>query len=829
MSLNTLLSHWRSDPSVASNITAWENIPARKASRAPFPEGLHPQLATALQKQGIASIYRHQWEAWESVKAGQNTALVTGTASGKTLAYNLPVLDELLKDPQQRALYLFPTKALAHDQLHALESLFPLPVSSYDGDTPANHRPRIRSRAHLVVSNPDMLHLGILPHHTNWETFLSGLSFVVLDEMHVYRGVFGSHVANVIRRLKRIASWYGSHPQFLLTSATIGNPQELGESLIEEPVTLVDKDSSSRGEKHFLIYNPPIIDQDLGLRAGMRSESERLTRDLLSYRLQTILFGRSRKTVEFMINHLRERTEVEPGSLQAYRSGYLPHQRREIESRLRSGYVKVVAATTALELGLDIGGLDAAVLAGYPGTISGTWQQAGRSGRSEKPSLSVLVVSADPLDQFLAQHPEYFFDQTPEQALIDPDNLLILLDHIKCAAFELPFQEGESFGHLGSGLTEKFLDLLARQGTLHHSSETYYWMMDSYPAGEITLRTTSSTEIVLRLEDESGGRRTLGTVDGHSAPWMVHPGAIYLHQGEVYHVQDLDLQKGRASLRTADGEFYTDPEKSTSVETRELLREKKVPGGGAYHGELSVTTQVTGYKRIHWGQYRVLDRNELDLPPQTLETSGYWLALDEDSVRSLQQGGVWASGENDYGPRWDEVRHQILVRDQHTCQVCGKVPPDTSLHVHHLVPIRSFPSHREANRPENLLTVCPRCHQRLESVVRVRTGLSGLAYALHHLAPLLLMCDRHDLGTHVDPRSPLGKGQPTIIIYETMPAGLGFSQRLYQDHARLLDYAQEVITSCPCRDGCPSCVGPGGEQGSGGKKEAAAILTKLTA
>ena len=827
MSLPELLSHWRSDPSIAPNFSAWETIPRRSPRHAPLPSGLDAALKENLIRSGIQQIYRHQEKVWESVTQGFHTAVVTGTASGKTLAYNLPVLDHLLKNPSSRALYLFPTKALAQDQLTALRSLSPLPAASYDGDTPSRDRPLIRKKAHLVVSNPDMLHLGILPHHTEWDDFFRHLSFIVLDEMHYYRGVFGSHVANVIRRLKRISAHYGAEPIFITTSATIGNPAELAEQLVEEPVQLISEDTSSRGEKHFLIYNPPIIDPELGLRAGMQRESERLVRDILAYRLQTILFGRSRKSVEFMISRLRKAVDLPRDSLQAYRSGYLPAHRREIEAGLRTGEIQLTAATNALELGINIGGMDAAVLAGYPGTIASTWQQAGRSGRSDRPSLSVLVVSSQPLDQYLAHNPDYFLGRSPEQALIDPDNLLILLTHMQCAAFELPFQEAESFGDLSTELTGQFLDYLSKAGLLHQSRGRYYWMKDGYPAGDFSLRTASPEQVVLRFEASGQPPSVLGTVDLKSAHWMVHPGAVYLHQGETYLVEELDLDRLTARLVSAAPDYYTEPRKETTVDCLSKLDSTRLNGATKNLGDLNITSRVSGYKKIHWNDYQVLGLETLDLPPTDLETAGFWISLEESLTDKLARSGVWNSGRLEYGPDWSDRREAVVTRDQSTCQVCAQSMSSSQLHVHHLEPLRSFQSRREANRLDNLIAVCPRCHRRLENVVRVRSGLNGLAYLLHHLAPLLLMCDRHDLGAHVDPESPLEDGKPTVVLYENIPAGLGFSRVLYDRQDTLIQRSLHLIASCPCKDGCPSCVGPGGELGRGSKAETTAILKEL--
>src|SRR5512138_3903908 len=468
MPLVSLLDYWKRDPETAPNLVAWRTLPSRPAETGPFPDDLPSAVKQTLIATGIHSLYSHQLEAWTHSRRGENIILSTGTASGKTLAYNLPVFGSLLQDPNARALYLFPTKALTQDQLSTLGNLTPdtwnLTPAIYDGDTPPKDRPAIRKNAHLVLSNPDMLHTGILPHHTNWSDFFTNLRFVVIDEAHIYRGVFGSHVANVIRRLKRVANFYGAHPQFILASATIGNPQELAGHLIEEPVHLIDNDGSARGPRHFLIYNPPITEPALGLRKSSLLEGVRLAHDLLTSNVQSVVFARSRRSVEIVLRYLQGNQSVDSSiesplidydslpklqsAVRGYRSGYLPTQRREIEKGLREGTIKTVVATNALELGIDIGGLGAAVLVGYPGTVASARQQAGRAGRGLESAAAVMVTSASPIDQFLAHHPEYFFERSPEQALINPDHLLILLEHLRCAMFELPFQKGEGFGTL---------------------------------------------------------------------------------------------------------------------------------------------------------------------------------------------------------------------------------------------------------------------------------------------------------------------------------------------------------------------------------------------
>ncbi len=834
MSLTSLLSHWRSDPNIGGNIAAWETIPARSASLVPFPDDLHSDLIKPLERTGITALYAHQKEAWDHIQAGHHLALATQTASGKTLAYNLPVLDYLIRNPEGRALYLFPTKALAQDQLAVIsqqtavmsDPSYPIAPATYDGDTAQNARPAIRDKSRLIITNPDMLHIGILPRHTTWADFFSNLRFVVIDEMHIYRGVFGSHVTNVLRRLKRIAGFYGSHPQFILTSATIGNPVELAEGLVEEPVTLIDDDASARGPKHFLIYNPPVVDPDLGLRANLVQECVLLADDLLSYDLQTIVFGRTRRLVEVMLRYLSPSdsglARAGARAVRAYRSGYLPDHRREIEKGLRDGQVRVVVATTALELGIDIGGMQATVQAGYPGTIAATWQQAGRAGRGQNPSLSVLVASPSPSDQFLAQHPEYFFQRSPEHALINPDNLLILIKHLQCAIHELPFGGEEAFGNIQPAQITEILNLLHEGGQLHKSKDRFYWMGDQYPSANISLRSASAHPIILKSNSNPG--ITIGEVDSEAAPWMVHPGAIYLHEGETYLVEELDLENRFAALQPTDVDYFTRPRKETEIQLLDLGEEEAIPGGSKAFGELAVITQVNGFHMIRWESQEKLGFQELELPPNELLTAGYWLTLSDEVVTHLRAEGLWGGDRNVYGPTWRKQRQAALERDGYTCQVCGLPEEESSHHVHHKTPFRAFESQKEANRLENLVTLCPQCHQRVESAVRMRSGLSGLAYALGHLAPLFLMCDTRDLEVHADPQSPLTEGRPVVVVYEMIPAGIGFSQRLFECHDELIHHARELIISCECSDGCPSCVGPGGERGSGGKSEALAIL-----
>lgn len=837
--LQQLLDFWKQDADTAPNIAAWRTTPPRAAQTLPFPTDLPVPLREALSKRGVSSLYSHQLEAWNHTRAGRNIILATGTASGKTLAYNLPVLAEMLQRPEARALYLFPTKALAQDQSSNLQSLqssiVNLKSSIYDGDTPQKDRPTIRKNARIVLSNPDMLHTGILPHHANWSGFFSNLKFVVIDEAHTYRGVFGSHVANVIRRLKRAAEFYGSKPKFILASATIGNPKELAEALIEEPVELIENDGSSRGERHFIIYNPPVTDAALGLRKSSLLESVRLTFNLISHDIQNVVFARTRRTVEILLTNLQSpaanyQLPITNSQIRGYRSGYLPHQRREIEQGLRDGAVKTVVATNALELGIDIGGLGAAILVGYPGTIASARQQAGRAGRGDAPAVSVLVASPSPLDQFLAHHPEYFFGRSPEQALVNPNHLLILLEHLRCAMFELPFQKGDSFGSLSWEIIEEYLQFLTNNNEAHFSDEKYFWMRDAYPAANISLRSASPQSVVLQAAGEDGKPTVIGTVDGESAAWMVHPGAIYMHEAQQYFVQELNLENHIARLIPVGLDYYTEAQQRSEIQILSVHAQETFPGGGAGqkgYGDIQVTTQVVGFKKLRWFTNENLGEEPLDMPPSELQTTGYWLTLSESALERLRKSGAWTNDPNDYGPEWQQTRLAVRKRDQFKCQVCGAEESTREHDVHHKIPFRAFTSAAEANRLENLVTLCRACHQKVEQNVRMRSGLAGLGFALGNLAPLFLMCDPRDLGIHTDPAWSAVNGQSSVVLYDLVPAGIGFSQKLFEIHDELIRRAHELVSQCECEDGCPSCVGPGGENGYGGKAETLAILKEL--
>jgi DEAD/DEAH box helicase domain-containing protein len=856
MRLNQLLSHWRSEPTIYGNIAEWRQIQSRKAQCKPIPTNLHPGLSESLSRQNITNLFLHQYIAWERATEGKNVIISTGTASGKTLAYNLPILDSLIRDDQVRALYIFPTKALAQDQLNELQGIVSdlttsleenpkldystIPIAVYDGDTESKDRARIREKARVVITNPDMLHIGILPHHTQWAEFFRECKFIVIDEIHAYRGVFGSHVANVIRRLKRITKYYGSKPQFFLTSATIGNPVELGEKLIEEPVELIDQDGSNHGPRNFIIYNPPIVDQDLGLRRSSLLESVRLAEDLIHYDIQTIIFGRSRRSIELILTYLKENLLSQNGRsddkhwntgkdseiIRGYRSGYLPAERRAIERGLRTGDVRAVVATNALELGIDIGAMGASVLVGYPGTIASTWQQAGRAGRGDESSLILLIASASPLDQFLAHNPDYFFARSPEKAFINSDNLLILLAHIRCALFELPFEDGETFGAFPHEQFMEILELLLTQGLVHKSGSKHFWMADQYPAENISLRVASPKRILLQIPI-ADKLVTIGEVDFESAAWLVHPNAIYLQESQMYKVEELNLEKGFAHLASTSTDYYTQPKISTNIELITLNKEEYVQGAVKSLGELLVTTQVTGYRQVRWFTHERLGYGDLDLPAFELNTMGYWLAINSETVENLRNKGLWHSDPNKYGSSWKRQKELARARDNYTCQVCGVNETDRAHDVHHITPFRQFNSPLQANELSNLITLCPSCHRRAETAVRIRSGLSGLAHVLIQISPIFLMCDARDLGVYSDPQSPIAAGNPAIVLYERIPAGIGFSQRLFEIHTDLIGNSYHLVNTCQCVDGCPSCVGPAGENGLGGKQETLALIELL--
>lgn len=760
-------------------LTAVRHIPAGEAEFLPMPEWVRPELAKAYGAKGIERLYSHQAAAAELARAGNDFVVVTPTASGKTLCYNLPVLNAVLENADTRALYLFPTKALAQDQLAELHDLATrledrFGVFTYDGDTPSDARKAIRERGHVVLTNPDMLHSGILPHHTKWMRLFENLRFIVLDELHTYRGVFGSHLANVLRRLRRIAEFYGSRPQFICCSATIANPDELAAQLIERPVSAIENNGAPSAEKLFVFYNPPMINRNLGIRRSYLNETVRVAKELLGRKLQTIVFANSRLHTEVLLTYLQQAYPAQIGGAQpirGYRGGYLPGERREIERGLREGRVRGVVATNALELGIDIGSLDACVMAGYAGSIASTWQRAGRAGRRSGTSCAVLVASSAPLDQFIVQHPDYFFERSPEHAYIQPDNLEILVNHLKCAAFELPIAPDDRFGGVD---LQALCGRLAEAGYLHASGGNWHWVQEAYPADTVSLRSVTSDNFIIidTNGEEHGEPEVIGEVDFSSALTTVHPKAIYLHQGQQYHVERLDFEQRKAYVKPVNVDYYTDAIRYTQVRVLEIAEEESIGGPAAKtHGDVLVRSQVIGFKKIKFFTNENVGDGKLELPENEMHTTAFWITLERPLMESLPF-----------------------------------------------------------------------------SLSERQSGIFGLLYALESMAALLLMCDRRDLGTAVAERPP-SPGvetewreappsmadlndvkeffEPNLYLYDAYPGGIGFSEPLYRVHDLLLRRTREMIAGCPCENGCPSCVGPAGENSERTKDAALAILERL--
>ena len=784
-------------------VTAVRRLPARAAEYAPFPDGVDPMVQAILRDRGIEQLYTHQAAAVSHALAGRNVVITTPTASGKTLCYNAPVLSGILHDASTRALYLFPTKALAQDQLAELHELSDqlsqrteqaIGVFTYDGDTPQDARRAIRGRAHVVLSNPDMIHSGILPHHPRWAKLFENLKFVVIDELHAYRGVFGSHLTNVLRRLRRICQHYGSNPVFICSSATIANPRELAEALVEQPFELVSESGAPRGEKFFLFVNPPVVNRQLGIRRSYLAEARRVAAEFIKRKLQIIVFTQSRLSTEILTTYLKDDFDGPPGTrdqIRGYRGGYLPQRRREIEKGLREGSVRAVVSTNALELGIDIGALDVCVMAGYPGTIASTWQRAGRAGRRSSRSAAVLVGSSAPLDQFVVRNPSYFFDAPPEHALINPDNLHILVDHVKCAAFELPFTTSEQFGRHD---VQEVLAILEESGLVHRTDGGegdghWQWTNESYPADAVSLRSISSDNFV--VVDVTAGADVIGETSFNSGPPTLHEKAIYIIEGALYQVEKLDFEGRKAFVRRIDCDYYTDAITYTKVAVLETFatdggsasegksaqrhppHDDCRPGSAdvvsgfsrtiASHGEVHVTSRVVGFKKIKFYTNENVGSGELDLPEQQMHTTAYWLTVPPDVMGALP----YAADDR-------------------------------------------------------------------------RDGVVGLSFAMRQVAQLLLMCDRQDIGISIGSgeqgdETDLNRAgvpakvsdQPRIFVYDNYPGGIGFSQPLYAMHDDLLTRTRELIAGCECEHGCPTCVGPIGNTGPLAKTVALRILEVL--
>ena len=779
--LGRLLDDLLTSPSTGPCITASRHFPARAPVLTSFPSSLDPRIGEALRRRGIAELYSHQARAWELIEKGHHVVVVTPTASGKTLCYNLPALQALVHQPDARVLYLFPTKALAQDQLAELEELArQLPemrMFTYDGDTPQDARRAVRARANLVLTNPDMLHSGILPHHTKWATLFQNLRYVVIDELHAYRGVFGSHLANVLRRLRRICRHYGSAPQFIMASATIANPGELARRLTGEPVEEITESGAPTGDRVFVCYNPPVVNRELGIRAPYLGEAAKLAVRFLKERIATIVFAQSRLATEVLLTAIKSGVVDKTGDssiVRGYRGGYLPTRRRAVEKGLREGEVLGVVSTNALELGVDIGHLDVAVLAGYPGAIASLWQQAGRAGRRSGCSAAVFVATSAPLDQFMVTHPEYLFGMPPEHARVNPDNPFILVSHLKCAAFELPVGDDERFGDLD---VRRFLGALEDEGVLHHTGRRWHWAAETYPADHTSLRTVTTDNFLVidttaRDEKQTKRRQIIAEVDWGSAFATIYPKAIYLVESEPYEVQELHFREDEekvAYVKRVAVDYFTDAVSAKGVWILRRLTEVSHPAYLAEQGEVLVAEKVVGFKKIKMGTLENVGSGEVELPQQEMQTTAAWLTVGLEVLARV-------------GPSREELIDGLRA---------------VTYLLHHLAPIFLLCDIRD-----------------LGSWLGDTTpATSGVVATRESAKRRLMNADQFN---------------PTIYLYDSHAGGIGLAEHVFEILPDLLRRGLATLEACACRAGCPSCVGPVNEVGRRAKATAQALLRALT-
>ncbi|KFA92664.1 DEAD/DEAH box helicase [Archangium violaceum Cb vi76] len=749
--MDAVLQGWRDDRQLSPGFVLDEVTPARLGSYAPIPAEVAPQVREALLRRGIEQLFSHQAEAYQLARSGRSLVIATPTASGKSLCYNLPLLDRFAREPGARALYLFPTKALSRDQEESLrvfmrEAGLEHGAITFDGDTPGDARRAARERSGVVLTNPDMLHTGILPHHANWARLFSNLRYVVIDELHTYRGVFGSHLANVLRRLQRVAAFHGSSPVFVLASATIGNPKAHAERMLGREVALVSESGAPAGERRVMVYNPPVVNAELGIRASYLKSAVRLVSDLVRAEVSTLLFGQSRNNIEVMLKYLRDQfiaDKMDPNLIQGYRGGYLPGTRRATEAAMRAGEVRCVVATNALELGIDIGSLDAVVCAGYPGSVAALMQRFGRAGRRGAGSLALLVTSSAPLDQYLAGDPRSLTGAPVEHARIDPDNVEILVQHLKCAAFELPFEEGDTFGDVPAESTADALGYLAQHEVVHptpgaEGKRMFHWSADAYPANHVSLRSVGWDNVVII---ELGTDRTLAEMDFRSAHTMLHEQAIYQHEAEQYQVERFDYENHKAYVRKVAPDYFTDA--MTYVRVNVIQEDQGAAMGPTLQagmGEVSVIEKVVGYKKIKYHTHENVGYGDVNLPEMQMHTTSLWLTVPETVVRSLG------------APR---------------------------------------PAVIDALRG-------------IASALRT-VACVGLMIDPRDLGKTLGSKDDAD----GPPRKDGGVGfDPTIFLYDNIPGGVGLAARLFDQRDELLRRARRLLESCGCEDGCPACIGP---------------------
>ncbi|MDR6675702.1 DEAD/DEAH box helicase [Xanthomonas sp. 1678] len=741
-------------------ITGSFMIPGRAGRYAPIPEDVPAALVAALKARGIEQLYSHQAEAWDAAQRGEHVAIVTPTASGKSLCYTLPVVAAAMT-AQAKALYLFPTKALAQDQVAELLELnrageLGVKAFTFDGDTPGDARQAIRLHGDIVVSNPDMLHQAILPHHTKWAQFFENLRYVVIDEIHTYRGVFGSHVTNVLRRLKRICAFYGVNPQFILCSATIGNPRAHAEALIEQRVHAITESGAPSGDKHVLLWNPPVVNADLGLRASARSQSNRIARIAIKSGLKTLVFAQTRLMVEVLTKYLKDIFDHDPRKpprIRAYRGGYLPTERREAERAMRAGSIDGIVSTSALELGVDIGSLDVVVLNGYPGSVAATWQRFGRAGRRQQPSLGVLVASSQPLDQYVVRHPDFFADASPEHARIAPDQPLILFDHIRCAAFELTFVASEPFGPVDPAV---FLEALAESEVVHQEGDRWEWIADSYPANAVSLRSVADGNFVV-VDKTDGKQQIIAEVDYSAAALTLYEGAIHMVQSTPYQVEKLDWEGRKAYVTRTHVDYYTDSIDFTKLKVLDRFDGGAAGRGDSHHGEVHVVRRVAGYKKIRYYTHENIGYGPVTLPDQELHTTAVWWQLPQATLLK-----AFASKQD---------------------ALDGFLGAAYALHV--------------------VATVAVMADARdLQKAVGDGDGA------------WFAMADAKGRGQlrGGDNGEPVGvelqQFVPTVYLYDNFPGGVGLSEPLWQRQGELVQRARELVQRCDCVAGCPACVGP---------------------
>lgn len=746
--ISSLLDEWVSNPEMKSRIQSIHVIEPKEAKTMPFPNDLDPAIQDALRSRGIDKLYTHQATSYKEARSGNSITTITPTASGKSLCYHLPVLQSIIEDSKSRAIYLFPTKALAQDQKSDLNDLIEatgkqINSFTYDGDTEPGVRKKVRTNGNIILTNPDMLHSGILPHHTKWVAMFENLKYIIVDEMHTYKGVFGTHVAHVLRRLMRICAFYGSYPVFICTSATIRNPKELAERLTNTSHTLIENNGAPSGTKYFMFYNPPIVHPTYNIRRSAILEVRDLAQELYRRRLQTIIFAKSRVRVEMLVTYLKSLVSkrINDTSIRGYRGGYLPSERREIEKGLRNGDIRTVISTNALELGVDIGQLQVCIMTGYPGNVASAWQQAGRAGRRQGESLVIYVAQSTALDQYVVDNPEYLLGQSPEEVRIFPENMLILMDHIKCAAFELPFSKEESYGEFQA---EPLLSFLKDEQVVLETATKWHWMADSFPASNISLRSASQDNVIIIDQTTPTETRVIGEMDLFSAMTLLHEEAIYLHQGTQFQVELLDWDEKKAFVTEVDVDYFTDANISVEMKVISTDRLKKLANVELQFGDIIVLAHPTLFKKIKFDTHDNIGSGPIHLPPLELHTSAVWATFDK--------------------------------------------PAEANTHL-------------------------------------FADAMVGASYALHSFIPLFLDCDRKDV--HVVPQiKSILDEKPTFFIYDSYPGGIGLAERMMDRFEELVEESIHQVSSCPCIDGCPACIGAQ-EANVGLKQEVITLLHEL--